>query len=34
VNSEPQFAEKCKAIREKRERLFSGDKWRDEVGFV
>src|SRR5690242_12209774 len=31
VDSEPQFAEKCKAIRDKKERFFHSEKWRDEV---
>jgi hypothetical protein len=34
VDSEPQFADKFKAIRDKRERLFGRGKWRDEVGFL
>jgi hypothetical protein len=33
VDSEPQVAEKCKAIRDKKERFFESGKWRDEVGF-
>src|SRR5262245_54899565 len=34
VNSEPQLAEKLKAIRDKKERFFSGEKWREEAGFL
>jgi hypothetical protein len=31
VDSEPQFAKKCKAIRDKKERFFDREKSRDEV---
>jgi hypothetical protein len=34
VDSEPQIAEKLKAIRDKKERFLSREKWREEVGFL
>jgi len=34
VDSEPQVAEKCKAIRDKKERFLSHEKWRAEAGFL
>jgi hypothetical protein len=34
VDSEPQVAEKFKAIREKKERLLSREKWRDKGGLL
>src|SRR5262249_32376197 len=34
VDSEPHFAEKCKAIREKKERFWSREKGRDGLGFL
>jgi hypothetical protein len=33
VNSEPHFAEKFKAIRDKKERFLCREKWGDEAGF-
>src|SRR6476660_8572269 len=34
VDSEPQIAEKLKAIRDKKERFFESRKWRAEVGYL
>jgi hypothetical protein len=34
VDSEPYLAEKCKAIRDKKERFLSRETWRAEAGFL
>ncbi len=33
MDSEPQIAEKLKAVRDKKERFLSWEKWREEVSF-
>ena len=34
MNSEPHLAEECKAIRDKKERFFDSEKWREEVSLL